>query len=220
MFVARIANVPANRSAVTSGTDLVVSGSPVVYSTPYQVFDGLGTTGFFTETIMPGAFTAALKGCDCKFLYDHKGLVLARTTSGTLTLVDTAQALTCSARLDSRQDVAWALAVALSRGDVSEMSVGMIVDPTGDTWSNDFSRRTITKIREILDVSAVGRPASPTTEISLESELDVEAGPYGDQGGNQGGSVPDSQDGTGSRSRRVEVDLALARLRAPITSRR
>jgi hypothetical protein len=45
------------------------------------------------------------------------------------------------------------------------MSIGMVVED--DDWSADFSERRITKIGELLDVSVVSFPASPTTSVVL-----------------------------------------------------
>ena len=212
VFAPRLtSSAPVARGAATVAGDancIILTGQPTVYGVSYNVNDAYGT---FQETVAPGALTACLKTCDARLLFDHRGLPLARVSAGTLTLVDTKQALTMTARLDPRIDKANALALAIERRDVQEMSVGFRVG--ADTWNADMTIRVINRIDELHDVSAVSFPASPTTSIELlEQDLpDVDAGQTGDQGGNQGGSVPDSMDGTGSRSRRsIEVDLALA----------
>ncbi|MGA8724131.1 MAG: HK97 family phage prohead protease [Acidimicrobiales bacterium] len=202
--------------AVVAGDphSVVLVGQPCVYDTPYSVTDAFGE---FTESVKAGAFAACLKTCDARLLFDHRGLPLARVSAGTLTLVDTKQALTMTARLDARIDKANALALAIERRDVQEMSIGFRVG--ADVWNEDMTSRLITRVDVLHDCSAVAFPASPTTSIELleqEEPLDIDAGPTGDQGGNQGGSVPDNLDGTGSRSRRVDIDLALARARRPL----
>lgn len=47
------------------------------------------------------------------------------------------------------------------------MSVGFIVADGGDAWNEGWSNREIRSFAELLDVSAVSFPASPTTTISL-----------------------------------------------------
>jgi phage head maturation protease len=57
------------------------------------------------------------------------------------------------------------LVIAMERGDVSQMSVGMLVE--SDSWSADAGTRSISRFRELLDVSAVTYPASPSKSTSL-----------------------------------------------------
>ena len=102
---------------------------------------------------------------DVRFFFGHDGLPLARTTSGSLTLTDTRDALLFSATLDTRMTAARDLLVAVGRGDVSQCSIGFCVEE--DSWSEDFTSRTVTKWASLFDVSAVTFPASPTTSISL-----------------------------------------------------
>jgi hypothetical protein len=132
-----------------------------------------------------------------------------------LTLTDSPRGLSFAAGLDPRQSLANDLAVAIERGDISQMSVGFQVDPAGDTWNSDFSSRIISKISVLFDVSAVTFPASPTTEIFLDELPDV-GGPDGTEGG--GGGSPDAgiADGTGSRSAvSIQIDQDMLRLARP-----
>jgi hypothetical protein len=57
------------------------------------------------------------------------------------------------------------LAVAIERGDVSQMSCGFVVGR--DTWNSDYTKRSIQALAELFDVSAVTYPASPATSIEL-----------------------------------------------------
>ena len=149
---------------------LQLVGTPIVYDTPYSVRDMFGT---FNETMKPGVVTDLLaNGCDTRFLFNHSGLPLARTTSGTLTLEDSARGLTCIANLDARQQLATDLYVAAERGDITQMSVGMIVGL--DDWA-DNENRTIHKLSALEDVSAVTYPASPTTDIGIAQRMLMEA---------------------------------------------
>jgi hypothetical protein len=74
----------------------------------------------------------------------------------------------CEARLDGRQTAARDLAIAVERGDVTQMSCGFVVDD--DDWGWDDAgdeTRDIYSLQELFDVSAVTYPASPTTSIAL-----------------------------------------------------
>lgn len=146
------------------GSGIEITGQPIVYNTPYVVRDAWGE---FEETMRPGVVSGVINRCDCRFLFNHDGMPLARTTSGTMQLIDTPTGLSFVARLDRRQALAADLLIAIERGDVSQMSCGFIVDPTGDEWSADNTERQIFRFADLLDVSAVCFPASPTTSIQL-----------------------------------------------------
>jgi len=147
--------------------EITVSGKPIVFNTPYPVTDAIGT---FTERIAPGVASGVLsRGADVRFLVNHDGLPLARTISGTLDLTETSGALEFEARLDARQQIANDLAISLERGDVSQMSCGFIV--ARDQWDSTEENRTIYSFRELLDVSAVTYPASPTTSIQIAQRM-------------------------------------------------
>ena len=153
--------------------------------------------------------SAILPTTDTRFLVEHNGLALARVSSGTLTLSDSPQALTCRAVLDPRSPTASEVIIAVGRGDVNQMSIGMIV--VEDEWTSDMSQRTITRIGKLLDVSVVSFPASPTTSVELldapeEFQPDL-AGPDGTLGAPFGAGS--SQDGTGTRGAAVATELRL-----------
>jgi HK97 family phage prohead protease len=141
---------------------IVVSGMPIVYNAPYTVHDNFGK---FTERMMPGVASNVLDTADVRFLFDHSGLPLARTTAGTLSLRDSDKGVLIEARLDARQQLANDLGIAIERGDVSQMSCGFIV--ARDEWDEAMEDRSIHEFRSLLDVSAVTYPASPTTTIGL-----------------------------------------------------
>lgn len=163
----RTTDVEIRESATDpSGDTIEVVGTPVVYNVDYVVRDMLGE---FTERMAPGVATGILDSCDCRFLFNHDGLPLARTLSGTLVLNDMADALQSVATLDLRQNLANDLAVAIERGDVNQMSVGFIVGD--DNWNETWDDRTINRFKDMPDVSAVTYPASPTTTISIAHRM-------------------------------------------------
>ena len=121
--------------------------------------------GEFEETMMPGVAAHLLHSSDCRFLVNHEGLPLARSSAGTLTLTDSPTSLRFSATVDTRQRSAADIVIAIERGDISQMSVGFVVDQ--DTWDADHTKREVSRFRSLEDVSAVTYPASPTTSIAL-----------------------------------------------------
>ncbi len=150
--------------------EIVISGRPIVYGASYRVVDAFGS---FTETMAPGVARDVLaRGADVRFLFNHDGLPMARSTAGTLTLRDTPSALMFSASLDARQQIANDLAVAIERGDVSSMSAGFIV--ARDEWDERQENRTIHQLASLLDISAVTYPASPTTSVQVAQRMALE----------------------------------------------
>lgn len=150
-----------------NGDTVQIVGTPVVYNSPYVVADLLGE---FEERMAPGVATDVLPTADVRFLIDHDpSRLLARTTSGTLKLSDGDAGLQMAATIDLRDSDARNLMVRLERGDVSQMSCGFIV--AQDEWSEDWDQRTIYRFADLLDVSAVTYPASPTTDIGIAKRM-------------------------------------------------
>jgi HK97 family phage prohead protease len=157
------------RSAANAD-EIIICGSPIVYDAPYQVVDMLGT---FTERMMPGVASDVLaRGADVRLLVNHGGIPFSRTTSGTMTLTDSARSLNFEARLSANSHAASDLADAISRGDVSQMSVGFRC--AADEWDEDMENRTIYQFADLLDISAVTYPASPTTSIQVAERMAME----------------------------------------------
>lgn len=157
------------RESSAGGDTVLISGSPIVYNVGYRVRDMYGE---FEETMLPGVASDLIGRSDTRFLFNHGGLPLARSTSGTLTLTDTPKALTFTAELDTRQSVANDLLIAIERGDVTQMSVGMVVG--ADTWSANDTKRSISRLSDLLDVSGVTYPASPSTDIAIAQRMMAE----------------------------------------------
>lgn len=126
--------------------------------------------GSFVETILPGAFRAAL-GDDVLALLDHDtGKVLGRTRSGTLRLSEDTRGLAFSLDLPDTAPGRDVLALA-ERGDLGGMSFGFNVPKGGESWAGE--RRTLRTIglREISIVSAW--PAYPDTSLALRARDDA-----------------------------------------------
>lgn len=123
----------------------------------------------FEERIEPGAFDEALaEDDDVLFLVNHRGLPLARTSSGTLILRADDKGLQMEATLDSEDPDVRSIVPKVRRGDLSKMSFAFV--PKRQEW--DFSQevplRSIKEVR-LRDVSLVTRPAYEGTSIALRS---------------------------------------------------
>jgi Escherichia/Staphylococcus phage prohead protease len=134
------------------------------------VFDSLsedlggGYFGSWHEQIKRGAFKDVLND-DVRLLFNHDpNIVLARTTSETLSLSEDTKGLFAEANV---APTSWGadLRVLLQRGDVSQMSFCFQV--AEDEWYEDKDGnvlRTILSFKELFDVSAVTFPAYPQTD--------------------------------------------------------
>lgn len=155
---------------------VAVRGYATVYGAEYDVMGG--PPYGWTETITAGACSKSVsERDDVRFLLNHEGLPLARTSSGTMTLTSDKTGLLVEAQLDPRIGVASDLLLAMERGDVDEMSFAFQV--INQSWSDDQENRTITEVR-LFDVSAVAFPANSATSISLtddEPAIDPEVEP-------------------------------------------
>lgn len=147
------------------------SGAPILegYAATFNVEYDLGT---FREKIDPTAFARTLtNGPDVRLLVDHVGQPLARTKSGTLTLSTDSRGLHARAMLDPADPDVQRLLPKMRRGDLDQMSFAFRVPKGGDSWSDDYSQRTI---REASlaggDVSVVTYPANPDTSVSVRAK--------------------------------------------------
>lgn len=133
---------------------LVVEGYASNFDVEYDL-------GYFKETVARGAFDNVMED-DVRFLLNHTGAPLARTTNGTLELSVDDQGLKYRAALADTQD-GRDLYKLIKRGDISQSSFAFTIE--ADEWSEDRSTRTITKVGKLLDTSAVTYPASPTASV-------------------------------------------------------
>ena len=99
---------------------LLFTGYASVFNKPYGVRDHKGV---YDETIQPGAFKKTLQEQDdVRFLVNHDGIPLARTSSGTLELEEDQYGLFVRAELDPTNPTVAEVASAMKRGDLNEMS--------------------------------------------------------------------------------------------------
>ena len=128
--------------------------------------------GGFKERIKPGAFAAALKVSDARALFNHdSNIVLGRQSAGTLRLSEDKNGLFMEVDPPDTQLVRDMVLTPIERGDITQQSFGFTVED--DEWTENRetgeATRTITRFREIFDVSPVTFPAYPDTDVALRS---------------------------------------------------
>lgn len=138
--------------------DMVVEG----YAARFNETTNLG---HFNERIAPGAFDNVLEN-DVRFLLNHAGMPMARTTNGSLELKVKEEGLYARAVLNETQQSRDTYE-AIKRGDISQMSFAFTI--AKDKVDRDSNTRTVTEVKQMYDVSAVAFPAYPTTTLEARS---------------------------------------------------
>ena len=142
------------------------------------VFDSwsetLGGIFPFKEKVRKGAFAESIGRDDIRALFNHDpNYVLGRNRAGTLELVEDDVGL--RVRI-TPPDTSWArdITTSIRRGDISQMSIGFVVED--DEWSSKdgIDTRELKKVR-LFDVSPVTFPAYTTTDVGVRAmqEYDV-----------------------------------------------
>lgn len=153
-------------------TEFNFEGVASVVDRAYDVHDQWGT---FSETIRAGAFNKAIKdysrrAADDVFLFvnhRHQDVPMASRNAGTLKLSANPD-LTAAASLDmSRSDVQIARS-AVTRGEMTQMSIGFTVNKNRDEWNDDYTQRVIHEVN-LKEVSIVPVGANPFTSASMRS---------------------------------------------------
>ena len=113
--------------------------------------------GGFVEYVADGAFDGRLED-DVRFLINHDGLPLARTTNNTLRLSVDERGLKYEADMPETT-LANDLMTLLRNGTISQSSFAFTVEE--DSWENVEGRniRTINKVSRLYDISSVTFPA-------------------------------------------------------------
>jgi len=155
-------------------------GYATVYDVAYPIAGGPEHGGWM-EIIERGATSKSIKdGADVRLLYDHGGIALARTASGTMRLISDDMGMMVDADLDPESPYAQSVRSAVLRGDVDQMSFAFRV--TRQQWNEDYTERRIKEV-QLFDASLVTYPASEATVAQMnaaapeaeERELDMAA---------------------------------------------
>ena len=143
------------------GEDNVVVGYGSVFNTLSNELGG------FREIIAEGAFDGRLED-DVRFLINHDGLPLARTTNGTLRLSTDEKGLKYEAKV-ANTSLGRDLIELMRNGTINQSSFAFVVED--DSWEvkDGMNVRTINKVSRLYDVSAVTYPAYEEASVALRS---------------------------------------------------
>ncbi len=152
-------------------------GSKIVegYASTFDVYDLYefkfdGVREVYREQIARDAFTDTDMS-DVVFLRDHEGQVFARTKNGLIALTVDDNGLFTRTDL-SKTAGALEMFEDIKAKNYTQMSFAFTSDRDKETWTEERDgdvvvyTRTIGRIKKIYDISAVGFPANPNTDIS------------------------------------------------------
>jgi HK97 family phage prohead protease len=149
--------------------DLVhTSGYFTRYGRPYPMWDSFGE---YREKIRSGsgAKTLAAKP-EVAFLTNHGGMAMARTTSGTLDLIEDPDGGFHDGWLNPKRTDVADLVIAIDDKNVPQMSFAFMIPDGGGQWSADFADFEIIEYDiDGGDVSAVNFGANPFTDITAQT---------------------------------------------------
>lgn len=157
---------PVQQGEKRLNSDYYVEGYATTFNEPYVLYEYDGVK--YMETIDRNALDGADMS-DIIFLYDHEGNVLARKSNGTLIVEPDEHGLFVAADL-SKSAAARNMFEEIQNGLVNKMSWAFRVRE--DSYDRLTHTRTIKRMQKVYDVSAVSRPANPSTDISARSWLD------------------------------------------------
>jgi len=158
-------------SVRVSGSGNSITGYAAVFNSPYD-------SGYFIETIKPGAFSRALREQqDVRCLLNHDpNCLLGRSKAGTVFLSEDAKGLYFNCELPENttgKDVR----ASIARGDLDGGSFSFRVGDMGrqqwregkDKNGKTRSYRDILDIEELFDIGPVTWPAYSTTSVGVRS---------------------------------------------------
>lgn len=129
------------------------------------VFDTVADIGPFKERIAQGAFSDVLND-DVRFLVNHEGMPLARTSNGTMVLKQDEVGLFYRATLSDTQ-MGRDVYTSIQRGDMSQSSFAFTIEKES---IDDDGVRVIEKVSSLIDTSAVSYPAYSEASVTARSE--------------------------------------------------
>lgn len=136
----------------------------------YDLFED--DEAIYRERIEPSAFDEA-DMTDVVFLLDHAGRVYARTKNGTITLETDEKGLFTRTDL-SKTSASRGVYEDIEAGNYSQMSFAFTVaedrfEEKRSEGEKTVYTRIIDRIKKVFDISAVGFPANPTTNIGIST---------------------------------------------------
>ena len=151
------------------GDEMALVGYAALFNSPSKDLGG------YRETIAPGAFTQSLQnGDEVKCTINHdSNQILGRTKNKTLQLTQDANGLKFRCALDPANQAHMNLRASVLRGDLDECSFAFSVDEAGQTWTPDYTQRTLTNVK-LFDVAVVSSPAYSGPSVSARSAADYQ----------------------------------------------
>jgi HK97 family phage prohead protease len=137
----------AKPNGTAAGSSFEWNGYAAVYGVDFPMWDPHGEP--YVESVAPGACRRSLANpnLDVPFLVGHNdaGIPLARTKSGTMQLAEDTTGLHVHVpSMDGHREEVRALASAVERGDMDEMSLAFVcLTPPEQQWDANFEHRTV-----------------------------------------------------------------------------
>lgn len=143
----------------------VIEGHAAVFDSWSETLGGIFP---FREIVRKGAFSESIGKDDIRALFNHDpNYVLGRNRAGTLELAEDEVGLRVRIL---PPDTGWArdIVTSIRRGDITQMSIGFVVED--DEWSTRDSMdvREIRKV-QLFDVSPVTFPAYTATDVGVRA---------------------------------------------------
>lgn len=153
------------RIADSDGGGATIEGHAAVFDSWSETLGGIFP---FKEIVRKGAFNESIGKDDIRALFNHDpNYVLGRNRAGTLELVEDDIGLRVKI---APPDTSWAkdILTSIRRGDITQMSIGFIVED--DKWSTK-DRMDVREIRKVqlFDVSPVTFPAYTATDVGVRA---------------------------------------------------
>ena len=143
----------------------VIEGHAAVFDSWSETLGGIFP---FKERVSRGAFKDSIGKDDIRALFNHDpNYVLGRNKAGTLELEEDDVGLRVKI---TPPNTSWAkdITTSIRRGDISQMSIGFIVEK--DEWSSEkgMDMRDLKKV-QLFDVSPVTFPAYTATDVGVRA---------------------------------------------------
>jgi HK97 family phage prohead protease len=160
--------LPMTELRIDDDASGVIEGHAAVFDSWSETLGGMFP---FKERVAKGAFKESIKHDDIRALFNHDpNYVLGRNKAGTLELLEDEVGLKVKI---TPPDTSWAkdIVTSIRRGDITQMSIGFIVEK--DKWSTEdgIDTREIRKVK-LFDVSPVTFPAYTQTDVGVRAMED------------------------------------------------
>lgn len=144
--------------------EYIIAGYFAVFNQETELYPGV------FESIDRGAFKNSING-DIRALINHDtSLVLARTTSNTLTLKEDAKGLYGEIKINPYDTDALNIYERVKRGDVSQCSFGFTINQEEADYRDDGTAHFILKDLNLYEVSVCTFPAYEGTEVEARQK--------------------------------------------------